>query len=248
MYIAYFNPNLYINLVKDLYVYVIVFLLIKLLIYYFIPKINYFNKNKIFLLNISEIHYDSKSRYLRFIIHNNDLLDNHDVLKPIFNTLMNNDKFINFGYNKIIILTAITQKVIFTFHHNVLINNDTPFENYYLKVKDIINSHYENEEGSSYEMDNIPTFEVLVWNIDNLMNKNIKITSDARTISDKVNIKPFIQKRSYHNYIKPLKIKKQLTPLTFASMDIETIELNGFQIPILISLTTQKESKIFFSE
>jgi hypothetical protein len=28
-------------------------------------------------------------------------------------------------------------------------------------------------------------------------------------------------------------------------MDIETIELNGFQIPILISLTTPKESNIF---
>ena len=179
-------------------------------------------------------------RSLKFVIHNNDLLDNHEVLKPIFDTLKNDDRFINFGYNKIIIITAIFDNFIFNFHHNVVINNDTSFEDYYLKVKDIINSHYDNEEESAFELDNIPTFVILVWNIDNFKNKHIKITSDARTISNKFNN----QKRSYHNFINPLKIK-QLTPSQFATMDIETIELNGFQIPILISLTSPKESKIF---
>ena len=229
MYIGYFKPNLYLFIIKDLYIYII--LSISLSFFYLL----FYFKPKKYILNIYEIHYESKLRYLKYIIHNDDLLGNHDVLEPIFDTLMNNDRFINFGYNKIIILTAITQNFILTFHLNVLINNDTPFENYYLKVKDIINSHYDNEEGSAFEIDPIPTFEILIWNVNNLMNKDIKITSDARSISDKVNKKPFIQKRSYHNFIKPLKIK-QLIPSRFAAMDIETIELNGFKIPILISI------------
>jgi hypothetical protein len=76
---------------------------------------------------------------------------------------MNDKTFINFGYNKIIIITAICDGLIFNFlHHNILINNDTSFENYYLKVKDMINSHHVNDEGSSFEVNPIPIFKILV--------------------------------------------------------------------------------------
>lgn len=45
-------------------------------------------------------------------------------------------------------------------HHNVKINNDTPFEDYYLSVEDHLNSNYEEE---LYASDTIATFEV--WDI-----------------------------------------------------------------------------------
>jgi len=57
---------------------------------------------------------------------------------------MQNDKFINFGKVKVIIITASSGEGEFNFHHNVLIKNNTTFEEYYNEVKDIINEHYEH--------------------------------------------------------------------------------------------------------
>jgi hypothetical protein len=93
------------------------------------------------------------------------MYNNHDVLLPIFNTLMNDKTFIDFGYNKIIIITAICDDLIFNFHTNLLINNDTSFKYYYLKVKNIINVNYD-----VFKVDPIPIFKILVWNIDSLNN------------------------------------------------------------------------------
>src|ERR1700719_2622488 len=86
--------------------------------------------------------------------------------------------------------------------------------------------------------------------MDNLTNKNIKITSDARIVLNKPphnKTHQFTQKRSYHksNFINPLKKVNIKTPQNLATLDIETIEDKGFQIPCLISLTTPIESKIF---
>src|ERR1700731_857488 len=86
--------------------------------------------------------------------------------------------------------------------------------------------------------------------MDNLTNKNIKITSDARIVLNKPQhnkTHQFTQKRSYHksNFIKPLKKVNIKTPQNLSTLDIETIEDKGFQIPCLISLTTPIESKIF---
>src|ERR1700731_1749841 len=86
--------------------------------------------------------------------------------------------------------------------------------------------------------------------MDNLTNKNIKITSDARIVLNKPphnKTHQFTQKRSYHksNFIKPLKKVNIKTPQNLSTLDIETIEDKGFQILCLISLTTPIESKIF---
>ena len=260
MYLAYFLPNLY--LIKHFYFYIIIIIIILSLIFYFKSYINSsikyiykILKNKLIkyddsFITISEIHYSENGRYLKYVVYNNKLLDNLDVLYPIFNTLINNETFINFGYNKIIFITAIIEEQIFSFHHNVLINNDTSFENYYNKVKDIIKNHYESEGDSPSNLNNIPCFEIKIWNMDNLTNKNIKITSDARIVLNKPQhnkTHQFTQKRSYHksNFIKPLKKVNIKTPQNLSTLDIETIEDKGFQIPCLISLTTPIESKIF---
>nr|YP_010130196.1 DNA polymerase type B [Clavaria fumosa]QPZ51098.1 DNA polymerase type B [Clavaria fumosa] len=214
-YIGYFKQNLFLLLITHFYI-ILIIISLSFFIYFFNSDHNDLIKdNEQFetlegieshniLLDISEIHYDKKMRCLKYVMHNNNLLDNHDVLKPIFYTLKNDERFINFGYNKIIIITAIIDSFIFNFHHNVAINNDTSFDSYYSKIKDVINSHYDNEEESAFELNNIPTFVILVWNIDNYTNKHIKITSDARSITNKFNNN---QKRSYHSSIKPLKIK-----------------------------------------
>lgn len=59
---------------------------------------------------------------------------------------------------KVIFVSALIDNVEFSFHHNVLITNETIFLEYYNQVKDILNQYY--EEG--YPVDIIPTFKVRV--------------------------------------------------------------------------------------
>jgi len=103
MYIAYFTPDLYINFVYNIYIIIIVLSLI--FIYESNIKSSLKNIYKLFInkwikyddssLTISEIHYSVNGRYLKYIIHNDKLLSNHEVLKPIYDTLLNDDTFIN---------------------------------------------------------------------------------------------------------------------------------------------------------
>jgi hypothetical protein len=85
------------------------------------------------------------------------LLDNNQILKSIFNFLKYNDKFINFGYNKIIIVKAVNNKnSSYMLHQNILLNNNTTFREYYDKIKDHINNNYSNN--SPYQAEGIPQF------------------------------------------------------------------------------------------
>src|SRR5919206_890323 len=54
-------------------------------------------------LNILEIQKDKNLRCLKFIMVNSYGLSGHSTFRALFNTLMNNQDFINFSFNKIII-------------------------------------------------------------------------------------------------------------------------------------------------
>jgi hypothetical protein len=58
---------------------------------------------------------------------------------------MNNDRFIKFGENKVIITSSVIHGSEYSFHHNVLITNKTTFEEYYNQVIDYIDSHYDSD-------------------------------------------------------------------------------------------------------
>lgn len=175
---------------------------------------------------------------------------------------MANDKFLNFGKYKIIIIKAvINQNLSYMLHHNVLLDNNTTFKEYYDKVKDHINNNYSNN--STYPTEEIPYFEILVWNVDEYRNKHIKITKS--TLSPyklkKLNINYGLLKskqhlfknklniREYHNnsssYIKPIKDIIPILPNEIAAMDIETMEFNGKQIPVAISLVSGYDKQLF---
>jgi hypothetical protein len=127
------------------------------------------------------------------------------------------------------------------------------------------------EEG--YAIGGIPMVEINVWNMDHLNNKKIKITINAltgrniMTITDKdvMNSLRRIYKKSslenkkfystkvssnnkYLNFITPIKKKDTFTskePIAFSTMDIETIEFKGKEVPISISIKTRNVCKIF---
>ena len=60
--------------------------------------INYINKDD--QLKLTSLTYNQSGRFLIFYFTNNNLKNYDEVLKTIYNSLMNNEKFINFGFNK----------------------------------------------------------------------------------------------------------------------------------------------------
>ena len=114
------------------------------------------NVNKVKILSIE---HNINGRFLLFTITNTDLLDNHEVLKHIFNALKSNDEFNNFGNFKVIITTANINGVDSAFHPNVLINNTTTYQEYYNKIKDYIETTYGDY---GYNVNVIDIFKVRV--------------------------------------------------------------------------------------
>lgn len=163
---------------------------------------------------------------------------------------MNDGTFKNFGKYKVIIVSAIVDNVEFNYHHNILLTNNTSFDQYYEKVKDIIATHFHK----GYQMDIVNSFKIIVWNMDKIANKKIKITST--TVK---NYKPGFQyskaynksitqrrqSRGFHTCLTLTQYLTHFTPISnnipnivnlFATMDIETMEYRGSQIPVAITI------------
>ena len=222
--------------------------------------INYLNKKSKSDTTVKIIHkeFNPNGNFMSFLIVNSNLLSRTDVLREIFYTLKNNEDFINFGKYKVIIISAIVDGLETSFHHNVYIDNNTTFENYFAKVKDYIETTYGEY---SYNIDIIPTFKVRVFNMDLIKNKNIKITKNTITsttqLTKKVNNAP--PNRSYstscnsytnNKVIKPKSYKDVMIGMEnkFMTMDIETIKdlHNNSQTPIAITLCNESNNKLLF--
>lgn len=104
---------------------------------------NYYSKLRSSLITLRSYSYDEQGRYQEYLIQNNNLLDSYTSLELIYNYLNINSKFKEFGIQKIIIYHAIVDGIEYSFHHNVAINSTTSFQEYWDKVKDIINTHYD---------------------------------------------------------------------------------------------------------
>jgi hypothetical protein len=97
---------------------------------------------------------------------------------------MNNERFIHFGFNKVIITSSVINHNEFSFHLNVLITNNTTFDEYYNQVIDYIDFYYDS--GNSNGINIIPAFKVKEWNMDNYLNKSIKFTRDNKKTKKKL--------------------------------------------------------------
>ena len=82
-------------------------------------------------------------RFYTFYLQNDQLLENKTALEAIYNTLMSNETFLNFGNKKVILITAKINSTYAPFHHNILIENTTSFYEYYEEVKDLVQENYE---------------------------------------------------------------------------------------------------------
>jgi hypothetical protein len=177
---------------------------------------------------------------------NKNLLNDTDLFKGIHNTMMNLEEFINFGYNKIIILSVVLMsEKEHSLHSNILINNDTTFEQYYDIIKNQLDRYNNLQHG--YHNEQILRFVIKAWNVDHQKNLKIKQTFKAGNIS--YTSQPQIRSYStitptnkwYKSLIKPLSIYNSKGELKLKhtkpifTMDLETISINNKEIVISIS-------------
>ena len=195
-------------------------------------------------LTLVRVKYHPKMKYLELTYCNNHLLEQYKALKELHKSLFGSEEFLKLGYHKVILVMAIIGKQTFSFHHNILINNNTTFERYYDQIKDNI----ENLHDNGYEINKVNKFKVLVTNADSNTydtNSKTKITKDATgAVTSLPTTLGQIRKMSTHtrgNAISPT-TKKDLRVKSFFTMDIETISVDacmpmdeGVQIPVMIT-------------
>ena len=56
-------------------------------------------------IRVSEIEYNNSGKFYKFFLLNEKMLEHKKALKGIYNALMSNKKFVDFGFYKIIIIT-----------------------------------------------------------------------------------------------------------------------------------------------
>ena len=183
-------------------------------------------------LTLSKEEFHPNGKYLEITLKNKHLLGYKELASCVYNTIFNLESFKNFGDSKIMIISAYNDETEFNYHPNILINNSTTFENYYSAIKEFI-----SDREYSYGASVVFVLTVRIWNVDNLKNRKIKVTKDA---VNKISFN--IVKRQYSTSarytIKPL--TRKFKEKSFATVDIETVEINGIQVPLLIGICSQE--------
>jgi len=166
---------------------------------------------------------------------------------------------------KIIILSAVLEgNKEHNLHSNILLENDSSFEDYYEEISTELDNYNNLEYG--YNNENIIRFVVKVWNCDNKNNLKIKMTHDATSVGTLFNNYRKrmgiyeLHKRLYSTSnnkhwsigeIKPLSLSKVNgdlkleAPKPIFTMDLETINFNNTQTPIAISSCGQGFKNLF---
>ena len=200
--------------------------------------------------------YDKGLRCMVLHLINPNLDDHVDLLKGIFNAVTTYQPFIEFATYKSIIVSAVMFDEMsditfsgsneYNFHHNVLIEANTTFNQYYKQVGEFVN--HKLEQGYGHEV--IHYYKVRVWNLDNMKNAKIKLQNKGRiehlgyrsysTLTNNTTNKNIIPSKININPIKADKEK-----FSFATMDIETMNIGGNKIPVAITTCNSKSSGIF---
>jgi len=164
-------------------------------------------------ISMSKAIYTESGRYLRYTVVNNKTLEVKDLLRLVYNRLLTDPTFRNFGEKKVIIINATSPNLSGEpcLHPNVLITNTTTFDDYYSRVKNYINNQWlDNNIGYNNEV--VRTLNIKIWNLDLLTNK--KITKNSDHLNNRgtgfplnknygptilKNVDQYVLKRGFHN-------------------------------------------------
>ena len=114
-------------------------------------------------MKIIDITHNS-DRMITFRIHNTALLEGKEAIKCVFHHLTTNDVFINFSDTKIIFMIAEYEDCERSYHKNVLITNDTTFDQYWAEIKNYVNDKYLSGS-TSYAQSVVKVYKVIVWDV-----------------------------------------------------------------------------------
>ena len=242
-----------------------IFILLSLNLSIALSDVNLNNPVIIKLLNINE---NKNFRYIKFSMINSNNLEGEELFRGIYKLLFSNDQFIEFGFNKIIILSVtLESEQEHNLHCNILINNDTTFDEYYEYVSGDLSNYHNLQYG--YHNEAVLRYNMLVWNADDLKNKKIKQTHNALTMKGLDGKRSFSTscivhdpklvtkdgKKWFKGLINPISILnkkgvlKQTSVKPIFTMDIETIPIKGIETVMAISScgwhNEQEINKIF---
>jgi len=232
------------NLIKKIFHRLV--LLLQRVVNYLVRVDNKLHNN---LIEIIDIVADKNLRMKTFHLHNLSLLEGEQLFREIYNTLNASDEYTNFGHTKIIILRAVNQSTVYSLHPNVLIDNNTSFETYYETVKDKIEYIFNAED---YELNIYTLFEMQVFDMSHLSNKDIKISRKA--LNKRMFSTSCITLKTFKSpTIAPIPVDSHETVATaIGTLDLETININcsvsnkGVQECICISFYNKElGSKLF---
>jgi len=184
-------------------------------------------------LKLIDKQYDPISKYNLLTFENNKLLDHKYLFAALFSALILEEEFKKEG-KKIMIVSITNEDKTFYIHKNIIIDENTTINNYLDKIKNSIQAFYE----AGYPVTIFNILQVKLWDY------NPKSTIKGKKANNKI----YQSRRSFYtsslnlankdlNLIKPLKIPKNINKLLIATIDLETIELNGIQTPISISFS-----------
>ena len=114
-------------------------------------------------MKIIDITHNS-DRMITFRIHNTALLEGKEAIQCVFHHLTTNDVFINFSDTKIIFMIAEYDDCERSYHKNVLITNDTTFDQYWAEIKNYVNDKYLSGS-TSYAQSVVKVYKVIVWDV-----------------------------------------------------------------------------------
>jgi len=213
-------------------------------------------------LQILEVKTDNNMRCLKITMVNNGLLEGEDLFKGIYTTLMNNKDFLNFGYQKIIILSVVlVSDSEHNLHSNILINNDTTFNEYHSTISHELDKYNNLQYG--YQNESISRYIMLAWNVDNKKNLKIKQTYTTNKLN---HTKPQTSLRSYSTLTNKKWFKGLINPISLYNkkgllkqqqvkpiftIDLETVYLESVKSEVLIAISScgfnngRLENKIF---
>lgn len=200
-------------------------------------------------LQILEVKTDKNMRCLKIIMANNKLLEGEELFKGIYTTIMKNKDFLNFGYQKIIILSVVLfSDSEHNLHSNILISNDTSFEEYHSTISHELDKYNNIQYG--YHNESISRYVMLTWNVDNKKNLFIKQTYTTNKLNKTLN-SPSIRsystlnnKKWFKGLINPLSLynkkgilkQQQIKPIF--TMDVETVYLESVKSEAVIAISS----------
>ena len=186
-------------------------------------------------------------RNISITMVNNNLLEGEDLFKGIYNTLITNKEFLNFGYQKIIILSVVLiSGSEHNLHSNILINNNTSFKVYYSTIAHELSKYNNLQYG--YHNESISRYIMLAWNVDNAQNLLIKQTYTTNKLTKIPGLSRSYStvntRKWFKGLINPISlynkkgVLKQQSVKPIYTMDLETVYLDSVKSEVVISISS----------